>query len=122
MTLPGVCPALDRPSPRQDYAETNVPASADRGRVASAPLPGAGGSRRHTQQPAQFITLALGQRAEAVHHPRDPLPVIVGELILILGINAGREAFRRVPARTAGRAPVCLWRAGTPCHTSPVRA
>jgi hypothetical protein len=53
-----------------------------------------------TQQSAQRITLPLGQWAEAIHHPRDPLPVVIGKLIL--GINAGRPRFRRVFARTAG--------------------
>jgi hypothetical protein len=28
------------------------------------------------QQPAQGITLPLGQRPEAIHHLRDPRPVI----------------------------------------------
>lgn len=39
-------------------------------------------SRRRTQEPAQRITLPLGQRAEAIHHPRDPVPVVIGKLIL----------------------------------------
>jgi hypothetical protein len=48
------------------------------------------------QQHGQRVTLPLGQRPEAIHHPRDPLAVILGELIL--GINAGMATFRRVLA------------------------
>lgn len=57
-------------------------------------------SRRRTQKPAQRITLPLGQRAEAIHYTSDPLPVVIGKLIL--RINAGRATSRRVLARTAG--------------------
>jgi len=56
-------------------------------------------SRWRTQQPAQRITLPLGQRAEAIHHPRYPIPIITGKPIR--GIIAGRPTFRRVLARTA---------------------
>lgn len=57
-------------------------------------------SRGRTQEPAEHVTLPLGQRAEVIYHPRDPLPVVIGKLIL--SINAGRPRFRRVFARTAG--------------------
>jgi len=77
-------------------------------------------ARAMAQQPAQRTMLPLGQRAEAIHRPRDPLPVIVGELIL--GINTGRATFRWVLARTAGGPTVRLRGTGSPCHASPVRA